>query len=115
MEKEWADKWVVALRSKKYVKTKCFLKIKNGASYCFCASGVLCDIVYPQRWDDVDRKIPEGHAIRHDGWISILSNLVMEQVGIGERGVMKIITLNDTENKSFDEIADFIEKNWETL
>lgn len=56
MHKEWADKWVAALRSGEYKQGFGELKANNNS---FCCLGVLCDIVVKEtdsiKWSEFEQ------------------------------------------------------------
>lgn len=51
MNPEWKAKWVAALRSGNYQQGSGDLRHDDR----FCCLGVLCDLVDPTKWDDIDR------------------------------------------------------------
>lgn len=97
-------KWVDALRSGKYAQTKTRLQSFNG----FCCLGVACDISGLGYWAD-DRSFTIGDAS------AIASPLpgVWDQLGISKSYERLFWRKNDFEDKTFPEIADFIETKWE--
>lgn len=124
MKKEWADKWVAALRSGKYKQGKD--RLRTGDS--FCCLGVLCDLVDRGSWTLSPQKSLASHADvfqhgRRDVQYACLPKEVTDTVGMktrtgtfatspGESTALDV--LNDT-GKDFDYIADLIEKDWEKL
>jgi hypothetical protein len=101
MSLELKQKWVDALRSGEYRQSKCGLRTPDG----FCCLGVLCDIVDPNGW----RKTNVG-AYSHplgtwDGFLISISKLGMP--GIPNQYVLA--EKNDSEDWTFDQIADYIE------
>jgi hypothetical protein len=139
MKKEVADKWVAALRSGEYKQTSGTLN--DGGN--FCCLGVLCDISSIGKWIEVGLVkgyytndisstsiLPEqvkswagiksvDGSFPDDGEISFYYDNTTEQfIEYDEGDFVDLITnlaaLNDY-GKSFTEIADIIEKNWEKL
>ncbi len=114
MNPEIKKKWVEALRSGKYKQGK---KVLRSGNEKFCCLGVLCDLLVPRSewtvestgWDD------ERFYYRIDGIGGGLSERIMNMAGItvyNEYGhIGKLIKANDVDNKSFNEIADYIETN----
>lgn len=102
MKKEWADKWVEALRSGEFKQGRDFLKTNDDK---YCCLGVLCKIVAP------DFNIEKQ---------KYLNSQVVEIAGLsnryGERKIeyLSLAMLND-QGREFTEIADIIEKEWESL
>lgn len=111
LKPEVKTEWLNALRSGEYEQGTGFLS-KDGK---FCCLGVLCDIATKQ---GVCKKIEYNH-IHYDGNDSHLPNSVRIWCGFGNnpQGCNPIVneihltTLNDTQKKSFDEIADLIEEH----
>lgn len=104
MDKDWKDKWVIALRSGDYKQGK--YKLRN-ADDSFCCLGVLCDIVDPTKWI-VDEPAPYSYS--HDGYANHLPTSVRDFVGIDE-SLTYIMGLNDN-GGTFEDIAAYIERNY---
>lgn len=109
MNKDIKKRWLDALRSGKYKQGVGALR-KRG--YKFCCLGVLCDIVKPSSWT-----ICRGTICYQMGNSTGLPpKEVLEVCGIvddffGFDGIgFRLTTMNDSENKTFNEIADFIEE-----
>jgi len=86
MDAQLKAKWVEALRSGKFAQTQ--LELHNGSGHC--CLGVLCRVA------QIDIGDTEG-AYRK-----------VEEI-VGNYG--PFVKLNDTDEKSFPEIADYIEAN----
>ncbi len=98
MKKELKDKWVAALRSGEYMQ--CQEQLQKGNS--FCCLGVLAEV---------------GN-LKHDGMSIIDSNgerlsynPLIELVDDPNVKLCVLYNLNDSKNKTFPEIADWIEEN----
>ena len=113
MKEDVMKLWVKALRSGDYKQGRGQLKRseKNGNTR-FCCLGVLCDISLLTTW---------GQAVdSYFGSTGHLTPKVREWSGITSRSgaifntEFALTTYND-EGKTFDEIADIIEKHWEEL
>jgi len=111
MNKDVADKWVKALRSGEYTQSK--YDLQNGAEYC--CLGVLCDI-----------GSKEGLSVGTTDNGNIVGTSLNSQKSIKDWSGMKtaegllpggsyLTRLNDTDNYTFEQIADVIEKEWENL
>lgn len=116
MKREIADKWVEALRSRKYKQGDGCLR--NGDN--FCCLGVLCDISGLGKWEKSDHY---DNGLFYCGTNAVLPGSVMDWSGINHfKGLFKtdegdgvcLTSLNDS-GMSFAEIADVIEKHWEQL
>lgn len=95
-------KWLEALRSGRYKQGQGELRTVDN---CFCCLGVLCDVLDPNGWND-----QRDHEYDNDisgGSLSLTMN--HNFVGVGDEGTL--IEMNDTEHKSFAQIADYIESN----
>lgn len=107
MNPEIKVKWLEALRSGKYKQTKYVLKNNIG----HCCLGVLCDIIDPNGWD---KKLfdNEAYGFTHKGnWNTrILPQTIMEETNLDKLDKLDtLVAMNDFGN-SFNEIANFIEK-----
>lgn len=115
MIKEWKDKWIAALRSGQYKQTMVRLhsteeekvNCADGTILCipagYCCLGVLAD------QDSSLRR--EIFRLREsfDGNSSLLDSDLLNKYGILVEEQTTLIRMNDTEKKSFTEIADYIE------
>lgn len=114
MKKEIAEQWIEALRSGNYTqgtRKLCTVDADSGKEY-YCCLGVLCDIL------KTPYKNNDG-AKEFDGEIGRLPKSVIEKTGIrsvyGLIDLLSLAYLNDCEQKSFKEISEVIETNWEKL
>lgn len=138
MKKAIAEKWVKALRSKKYKQAKSILKIKNKAGVVrHCCLGVLCELyqkdqraknkklisVSPECAYQYDHDFPKTSTIfDFDGdathlpdkvknWAGMRSNcgdLNGEMVEVRGHGCYDLVTVNDN-GGNFRTIANLIE------
>lgn len=99
------NQWVKALRSGNYEQGKNLLRSKENK---FCCLGVLCDLMNSQAWDESYIETVGGYYWGASGAIIIGFDTIINTPGI-EQG--NLTNMNDTQNKSFAEIADFIEAN----
>lgn len=105
MLREWRDKWITALRSRKYTQGQGRLRVDMGAGkFSYCCMGVLCDVVAPQEW-----KEDSSHSTAYS--TSFPSHTVVQVTGFDRQQEQHLAMLNDSEGKSFDQIADWIEAN----
>lgn len=132
MKAEYLEKWVKALRSGDYVQGLNYLKQGNEEGAKHCCLGVLCDVAMPGFLKQEDN--PYGHSEPvfifgaqqsnpHSDEPYFENKLVpkevMELTGLKDpRGRVMymgqeqlLVFLNDTEGKTFAEIADIIEVN----
>lgn len=118
MNKEIADKWVEALRSGKYKQgTGSLCEITHSGEH-YCCLGVLCDIA------NIPYTIGSAPFKTYDGDKIGLSLGIMKKVGM-ESSLGRFRTINNgiqfdlsklnDGGRSFKEIADVIEQNWEAL
>jgi hypothetical protein len=106
MKKEWADKWVEALRSGKYGQGKGQLWNKHTNNYS--CLGVLQELTgCPVRpfVDELDDEVK--------GITGITSNNGSRRYN--QNDCMSLSSLNDNYDLSLEELADIIEKEWEFL
>lgn len=101
------QKWVAALRSGQYTQGIGQLRVHNKTTdaVSFCCLGVLCDL-QGHEWTD------ENSVCGEPDWE------IQEKVSIPPSAISLLINMNDEgahnlppTNKSFKEIADYIEAN----
>jgi len=111
VNKEIKARWVAALRSGVYNQTRGVLHNEKG----YCCLGVLCDIHANEtntRW------VPEAFSFVYNGANMVLPSDVCKWAGLTRNDpTVKVdgkhealSNMNDLHQKSFDEIADVIEK-----
>lgn len=120
MKAEIKKKWVEALRSGKYAQTRGVLtRKKAGFGYepGHCCLGVLCEVM-----TDCVTKVGENEdtycSLYHykgndelDTMETGLTLTLLSDIEIPPENQRLLIDLNDTQKKSFSEIADWIEGN----
>ena len=111
MKKEIKARWVAALRSGVYAQTK--EKLRSGDGYC--CLGVLCDLHANETntpWT------PDGFSFMYK-WANLVlpsdvrkwAGLTLNDPTVKVNGKQESLSnMNDTHQKSFDDIADAIEK-----
>jgi hypothetical protein len=99
-QKEFLQKWITALRSGKYKQTKGCLRDGEG----FCCLGVGCEIYDPNGWSGNN----EG-VYTYGRNMIFLPPDIRFLAGISDRQEVDLTALNDND-KSFMEIADYIER-----
>lgn len=110
LEKEFAEKWVKALRSGKYEQGEGYLENADGQ---YCCLGVACKISYPRA--RLLHKFFIDSKGQGRGYISKNLEKKMPELLRGtdaNKFVEKVSQMND-DGKSFNQIADWIEKNVE--
>jgi len=115
MKKEIADRWVAALRSGKYEQGYDHLKYKGR----YCCLGVLTALAVEEGiyspLDEFGSYVVSCQQLN----LKVLNWAGMKNSapGIEIEGTPRIslIYLNDSEKKSFNEIADIIEGSWENI
>lgn len=110
LPKEFANIWLEALRSGKYLQTGGALRKLILEGWAYCCIGLACYIAYPKgrKWKSED--IP-----RHD---IPVPGLPMELIQEKDQDNLKpllqmLVDMNDIQKKPFTEIADWIEENVE--
>jgi hypothetical protein len=101
--------WISALRSGNYEQGKGNLQTNKG----FCCLGVACKVLIP-----VDQQKLNANGFLHGSlpddqpnapeWLQEIDDNFREKTG------KRLVSLNDYENYSFDEIANLLEKNYLT-
>ncbi len=103
MDKELKAKWISALKSGNYKQgTGCLKKTVLGENK-YCCLGVLCDLINPEIWKDTEVNDRFSWNNRTD---SIEGNVTLPSYIQSD-----LISLNDAKGSSFEEIADYIDKN----
>ena len=142
MKKEYADKWIAALRSGQYPKGRSALASRDNKDepFSFCCLGVACEIFGKVRQETTFMRYYET-TTHKGGECAILPHQLMLEMGMkrqtgifpkelaahieiplnegGNRLIEEITSLTNLNDyvflDSFEPIADFIEQNWEHL
>lgn len=94
--------WINELRSGRYPQTTRALQDRRG----FCCLGVLCDLSGAAEWG------PNSGAGRdYGGMYDYPPGSTADWAGMPREVAKHLATLNDDKGKTFDEIADWIEKH----
>lgn len=108
MKRKVLVEWLDALRSGEYLQTKKALKDDLG----YCPLGVLCEISKLGTWEPE----PNSKKLQYLGQINYLPEKVAEWAGMSQKEKSSVvgfmIVYNDTQNLSFLELADLIEKKY---
>lgn len=129
------DRWVAALRSGKYVQTKSALHAVEADDFGnqpgYCCLGVLCDLAAQD--GIVEERTVAKSGMRDQMFYDLVdtderqtsgspSSATMPTRGVRDwagftvdeqdRGIYELSRLNDEEDASFEEIADYIERNF---
>lgn len=104
MKTEYKQKWIDALRSGKYKQGRGILKTVDGE---FCCLGVLCDVYNNEGW------VTTSSFYEYNGFRfrSSLSYDISKLFDLTNSIEDVLIYMNDTEEKTFEQIADWIEVN----
>jgi hypothetical protein len=105
MDQELKTRWMEALRSGDYKQGRQKLRIGKGKNTRMCCLGVLADVINPDGWTPQNHWFVDGDDSRDE-----LSDSVLHRVGIRVGQQAELISLNDEQMKSFDDIAHFIER-----
>jgi hypothetical protein len=105
MKKEWAMKWIKALRSGEFHQAKNRLRVGDN----YCCLGVLTVLVDPNHPDLGEQYESAGTVLPID-----IRNVTGIKTFSGSFRSVNLSGRNDT-GSTFEEIADLIEKYWEKL
>lgn len=135
MKASLKHKWLKALRSGDYEQTRILLKrVEPSCSYC--CIGVLCDVIDPTKWTNIDnsscsRYVFDDFGIKGDTIYDAAIMPTSVSVALGLDNIHRIdiydkdgnfshekefktvdllMRMNDEDRKSFDQIADWIEE-----
>ena len=116
MKKTIAEKWVKALRSGKYAKTKGLLcKVAKNGNKSYCCLGVLTELYNKEH---IDKESLDGESLSYSvsNWAGMRSRVGMI-AGSGHYSGKTLADLNDCDQskRSFMRIADIIEGDVENL
>jgi hypothetical protein len=106
MEQQLKEKWVKALRSGEYKQGRDELKSSTDDGFEFCCLGVLCDIVNPELWAFVDDKWEWNGSVD----VPKYQPMYLPEFD-AELWAYTFDNMNDDEERTFAEIADYIEEN----
>ena len=105
MDPELKVKWLEALRSGKYRQAQSGLRLRISSSVVgYCCLGVACNVISNRRWHRSDEEASMfdwGDVVYHTNHLDFLD----------EKAVERLITMNDDEEASFEDIADWVEIN----
>ena len=110
MKKDIREKWVAALRSGKYEQGQNNLRSVDNK---FCCLGVLCDIIDNTKWETFEKanSAKKTYPFTYEGFSGTITNDLKKIAGLPNDKIGPLMNMNDEENKSFAEIADWIETN----
>ena len=118
MDAELKEKWVAALRSGDYPQTRFALnrtKSHDEAPVGFCCLGVLCEVAGLPKEADYDNEFFVTYLMLDSNGeqTECAATLSTEQAKIFgiEEVAPKLMDMNDSVGKNFDEIADWIEQH----
>lgn len=106
MTQEQRDAWCNALRSGEYRQGEGALRRRRNGEDQYCCMGVLCDVIAPDKWDPDELGffyLWNNNQSTGRVPVSLIPKLIQGD----------LIGMNDTDLKSFAEIADWIEQNVE--
>lgn len=100
MNPELKTNWIAALRSGDYTQTTSAIKDERG----HCCLGVLAELIDPTGF-----KVTIDSVQDWRGGIDLGEHA--DEIGLPRDEMMRLMNLNDSERKSFVEIADYIENS----
>jgi hypothetical protein len=104
-------KWIEALRSGKFEQIKGSLRARISETPTevigHCCLGVLCEVA-----DLPKAPMLSGYTFQGGHWRNgTPSTLFLDEIDLDRQDVDELVNLNDNLEKSFEEIADYIEAN----
>lgn len=120
--------WVAALRSGKYEQGNGLLHYESsdaGPNGAYCCLGVLCDLLSPEGWetgesrrdteqvfqwrDPVGGEDPDpAYPPSSEGDVPVQTCI---RIGLSHQDMNALIRMNDKDERTFAQIADYIETN----
>ena len=109
MEKNLKELWITALVSSEY-KQGCEL-LHNPTTNRFCCLGVLCEVI--RKKDPQLKRLTNGsYSLNKKRSInSNFDDAMLRRTGLSHDDTTALIHLNDETDKSFEDIAYYIERN----
>ncbi len=104
-QKDFFQKWVDALRSRKYKQTKGWLKHQHGDEIGHCCLGVACDLYNPKKWNSGTYRY--GTKTHSTG----LPTNLQKKIGLSNKDESDLICMNDG-GKKFYQIARWLERRY---
>jgi len=106
-------KWIAALRSGKYLQGRTVLRRESldGKDH-FCCLGVLADVIgcdwKQYGFDPIHRMAIFSKTKEQDA--CAIPPKIAKQIGLSKKVQNTLVRYNDVDNKSFEEIAKYIER-----
>ena len=117
MNQEIKEQWVKALRSGKYEQTDGALcRVSENGKERFCCLGVLFDVAGGEVGGEWKHTVKAYTGLGWDAQVGdevsmdFVPTKFKQFVKLPKKAQRRLIHLNDAEGKSFDEIANWIEK-----
>jgi hypothetical protein len=107
MNQEVKAKWIQALRSGKYKQGQAYLRKDDS----YCCLGVLCDLNESRQWTPINHPVKKIYSPFPDEDHEVLPKNISEWANLTGFDQEELIELNDTDNYTFEQIADYIEEN----
>lgn len=123
MNKEIALKWAEALESGKYKQGKCALKIEHtDNTYSYCCLGVLAEIVDPES-DELELCYQDMFAptvFERNNNVRICSigsigGTILLKTELKSSTTNDLASWNDSGEKNFNQIAQYIRENYQEM
>lgn len=114
MKKVWKDKWLKALRSRKFKQTRGKLERIDKAENVVgnCCLGVLCRIAKLPTGVVMDDYHPGTRFFYGKRWAEdSLTDSLLRRFGLTENQMNVLIDMNDNKRRKFYQIARWIERN----
>ncbi len=109
INKEMIIKWIEALRSGKYKQGRDLLRKDDE----YCCLGVACDIFKSDINGDWVKPVMGGRMSFKAGLIDVLYDIppiLKDKLGLPDKVRNHMVSMNDSFDKNFNEIADYLEK-----
>ena len=107
-------KWLEGLRSGDYKQTAGALREnETGGEMRYCCLGVLCDVLGEREWTPQGSSaFAYGRHTESNTWaLGSVPTVIRDRIGLSKEEETELIDMNDSDYKTFLEIADWIEEN----
>lgn len=110
------QRWVTALRASRYKQGKGALRQLLGGTHAYCCLGVLCNVLDHRKWKAHTAPGPTTNPLTPRpadvfDWGELNAYVNTPFLGLSQTVVEHLIEMNDDDDCTFGQIADWIEEN----
>ena len=112
MNPELKSRWIAKLRSGEYLQGKGALRKRGEEQDTFCCLGVLCEIAVEDgkvRRPEQPKAVGYNYSYDEEGGLLPVGLHTWSGICLDDR--QELMDMNDTQGKTFEKIADWIDEN----